>query len=236
MAARTRFSLWHGAAASALIHACLVLPFFVPWHLLQAKQQQTLVIELQGMISNRQEEQKTAGAQQPATPPPEVRQEPPKPEEKPQPEKKKVVKKTMPAPPIPKKPVLQPVHEEVASLPMLPAPAGEAAQQQVPQTIRSVDADMEAFKAYLAKLKRKLQTNLVYPDSAKLSGLRGTAVVGFAVTETGDIREESLRIIKSSGFPDLDRNALSTVRSSAPFDKPQKEITVAVAVSFEVKN
>ncbi|PKU22450.1 TonB family protein [Telmatospirillum siberiense] len=225
---RRRFTLWQGLVASILIHAGFVLPFVVTLPLLQPKKSHTLVVELQGMISNRQVEQKKAMEQQqpqPMSPPPVERREVPKPEEK------KVVKRERPARPVAEKPVAEP-------LPLPPVPnAGDVSQaQQMQQTVRPADNSEDAFKGYLRDLKRKLQNNLIYPDTAKLSGLRGIAVIGFAVMEDGDIREESLRIIKSSGFPELDRNALATARSSAPFERPPKEITVAVAVAFEVKN
>jgi protein TonB len=50
------------------------------------------------------------------------------------------------------------------------------------------------------------------------SGLRGTAVVAFGVTPSGDLRYA--RVVRSSGNAALDRLALAAVRRSAPFPTP----------------
>jgi protein TonB len=41
-----------------------------------------------------------------------------------------------------------------------------------------------------------------------------------------------LKIVESSGQPKLDASALKTIRASAPFAPPPKEMTVAIAVAF----
>jgi len=234
---RRRIRLWHGLVASILLHAALVLPFTVTVH--RRQKPHTLVVELQGVIGHRQLEQKTGAEQppQPVAPPPQAaserREEPPKPEEKPKPEKKKVVRPAVPLRRVERTAMSEPARPPSVSPPSPPVPSADSGAVQRAETIRAID-DGEALKGYLRELKRKLQNNLVYPDSAKLAGLQGTAVIGFSVMENGAIREDTLRIIKSSGFPDLDLNALSTARSSAPFPPPPKEIAIAIAVGFAV--
>ena len=109
-------------------------------------------------------------------------------------------------------------------------------EQRIQEALRRQreDALKAQFQRYLQSLRSQLQRNLVYPATAKLSGMQGITVIGFTVTSAGEIRSNSLRVIKSSGFPELDQNALATARFSAPFDQPPREIKVSIAVSFEV--
>ena len=205
-------------------------------------------MDLEGLLSHRQVEQQQA---QPVVEPPPPPQEQPKPEpkvvEKPKPKPKpkpKEVEKPKPKPEALVRKEEPPSREPEAPAPVaapprpVPVVARNSGQEQrVQESLRrkADDALRDLFNRYLQGLKLKLQRNLVYPDTAKLSGLQGITVIGFTVTNEGGIREDSLRVIKSSGFPELDRNALMTARLSAPFNRPPREIRVAVAVAFEVE-
>lgn len=228
---RAGFSLWHGFALSIALHLGAILPFMAPLHLPEPERPRTLVVELQGQITDRQLDAKQIDRKQteqprPETPPPEKEHEdPPKPDT--------IPVKAKPAPPRPKAP------PQPTSAPPAPSPvtnSGNAAEQQPQQTIRYDTVDPAVLNAYLRTLKKRLQDNLVYSEEAKKLGLQGTATISFMLTQGGDLREETLRVVKSSGFPKLDTNALATVRSSVPFEPPPKEMTIAIAIVFVMRN
>ncbi len=236
---KRRFKLWQGVLVSLAIHAALIVPLAQGISLSRPVQSRQLVMNLEGMLSHRQVEQQQVKPVVAPPPPPQAVPEPP-PEEPPP--KPKVVKRPQP----PKEAIVRQVEppepqQHVAPAAPQPVPvAVSAGQQGLEQRIQEAlrrqreDALKAQFQRYLQSLRSRLQRNLVYPAAAKLSGMQGITVIGFTVTSAGAIRSNSLRVIKSSGFPELDQNALATARFSAPFDQPPREIKVTIAVSFEV--
>jgi len=108
-----------------------------------------------------------------------------------------------------------------------------AEERQKAQIIRQdPEEDINLLKGYVKRLTKKVQANLIYPEEGRQAGLHGAATVSFTILGSGQIRPETLKIVASSGQPKLDASALKTVRSSAPFDPPPKEMTVAISVSF----
>ncbi|OPY82232.1 MAG: Gram-negative bacterial tonB protein [Syntrophorhabdus sp. PtaU1.Bin153] len=88
---------------------------------------------------------------------------------------------------------------------------------------------------YLAKVARKIRANIIYPEEMRKRGLEGVSRIAFIITQSGEIREGSLRITKSSGYTAFDSGALKSARVSAPFEKPPKELNVSIAVAFTVE-
>jgi periplasmic protein TonB len=114
-----------------------------------------------------------------------------------------------------------------------PARAGGDAQQQQ-QYIGRQNGTADALTAYLAQLTRRLRTNLIYPQEAKKKKLEGVSLISFVVTESGGIKSGTLAIRKSSGYALLDASALKTAQLSAPFQKPPRELSVSIAVAFDM--
>jgi protein TonB len=224
------FTFYHWLGISVLLHAALVLPFVVPTlHRPERTTHNKLAIELYGMISNRQQEEKRkAGTTVPQRPVPRVARQKvaaqPRPPDKP-PMESPVSMET-------------PVEEASPGAPAVFVPAsgsgGSADKDQHQQSIRS-QTQRDIIQEYLAMLTKRLRTNLVYPEEVRKKGVEGICTIAFTITSSGDIREGSLRVRKSSGYPALDASALRSARVSAPFEKPPKELTVAIAVSFEVE-
>ena len=106
---------------------------------------------------------------------------------------------------------------------------------QAAQSIRNGMSEQDIISAYTAKIARRLQTNLTYPAEVKRKGIDGIAVVAFTITESGNIKDGSLRVQRSSGYAALDSSAEKSARMSAPFEKPPKELTVAIEVSFRAE-
>ena len=88
---------------------------------------------------------------------------------------------------------------------------------------------------YRGKISTKLRRRLVYPSSAKRRGLSGTSTVRFVIASNGSAN--SIKLIRSSGHPQLDEAALSAVRRASPFpphpgDYRGGPITVTVPLGF----
>ena len=60
--------------------------------------------------------------------------------------------------------------------------------------------------------------------------------MSFTILTNAQIRPDALEIRVSGGQSKLDASALKTVRASAPFDPPQRQLPVAIAVVFGGKH
>jgi periplasmic protein TonB len=261
MKRRLRFTLYHGFVASLALHSAIAAPFVLQ-SLAPEPEETSLVIELQGDVSDSQSEQQilaqtqgnaqqdqvakvkpahaavTPHAQPPDKQPTDVAMNdtvtPPPPPE------------TAPTPAPPAEPTPTPA---VAPTPVPPVEKGSAAremkagnsannnsgaeQQQNAQTIAAPpQPENDRLDAYVKQLARKIQSGLVYPADARRAGLHGTATVSFTILTNGQIRPNSLKIAKSSGEAKLDAGALETIRTTAPFAAPPEEIAVSIALVF----
>lgn len=235
---QSRFTIYHGLAASLALHVALGLPFALYALTPAPEEPPTLVVELQGVVTDSQSEQKvqqeTAGAAQqdaaaaqPA--PPAASNDPPAEAET---EEKQAATPPAPAEPRPATPASEMKSGSGGSVNV----AG-ADEQQNAQTIRTEPAlRISDFRAYVKVLTKRIEAKLVYPEEGRRAGWRGAATVSFTLLPTGQIRPESLKIIASSGQPKLDESALQTVRASVPFEPPPQEMTVAIAVAFGRKH
>lgn len=68
---------------------------------------------------------------------------------------------------------------------------------------------------YPGKIVRKLRRSLRYPRAARARRITGEVHVRFVVSANGSAG--SIRVVRSSGSPILDRAAIDTVRRAAPF-------------------
>jgi protein TonB len=238
-----RLTIYHWLAFSLVIHGLVAVPFvLVGLHKADHVRHKKLSIELFGMVSNRQveERKKGGGVPRPAAKPAQ-----------------RVARQTgRPAAPVrsdayttvaTESPVQVEKGEEKAheaegegggpfgSSASGGSGMGSGNVQQKGQSIGDGDQVKSVIAAYLAKVSRRVQANLVYPEETRKHGVEGVSTVSFTVTESGAIREGSLRVRKSSGYESLDSNALKSTLASAPFEKPPKELTVIVAVEFNVE-
>ena len=178
-------------------------------------------MELLGMISNRQTEERHRGAEEPQAAKPPVRP----------------VNNAVYRPPqdrylttTAESPVQVGTATEAVSVPaMAVSTAAGASVDQRQQTISS-DA---AKRAYMARVVRRVRANLSYPGEACV--IRGgfLATIAFTINAEGDIKGDSLRVIKSSGSAILDSSALKAAQASVPFEPPPEELDIVVDVSFD---
>lgn len=230
---RSRFAL--GLTASLALHGLLALAWLsADWTRPPPPRHDQLLVELFGMVSNRQVEQKQRGS--------ETEQEgrqatPPTPRETPRPEPRKIAK---PAPTVQKAPspvrVAEPQKVEQPQAAVAPPASGQVVkgveEQQEQQTVAQRESDAAVIRRYAASLTKAIQNKLSYPDEARDWGYTGSPTIRFTVTESGDILPNSLAIHKSSGHPALDEAALRAARASTPLPRPPRQMTVALVVSF----
>ena len=237
---RSRFTIWHGIAASLLLHAAPAAPFL--WYTMATPPDEppTLVVELQGAIADSQTEQQVQqeikGATEQEKPaPPQPVQAPPSDTAEQHPIDDPDAAMPPPAPqPTEQKP--QPPAETKSAGTGANTVTGTE-QQQTAQTIQSdPPTEIELLREYVKLLSKKVQAHLVYPDDGRRAGLQGTATVSFAILRSGQIRPETLKIVTSSGQPRLDASALKTIRASIPFDPAPKDMTIVIAVEFGRKH
>lgn len=257
-----RFHFYHWFSVSLILHSGILLPFVLfSLHTPAQHRGSKLQIELFGMIANRQTEAKI---QRQAPPPPrqppivrKPRQAPPKHKtyktvtakspvqvhsDKKKP--KSVERKDKPKPaeredkPKPANQTIQPIQAQaVPSSDAVPGTArsGNSNVQQRQQTIGTFAGQrLDINRRYIARLAKQLRSNLAYPEEVRKYGIDGISTVTFVVTKSGDIKSDSLKIKRSSGYPALDNSALMSARTSAPFEKPPKELTVSIAVEFSI--
>ncbi len=257
-----RLNFCHWLAVSLLLHSSVILPFvFTSLHTPDEKKHNKLVVDLFGMISNRQMEEKKKGVvvapqNRRVSPPVTLIQikkvaAPQNSSEKHETEKSETekYKTTMADSPIPvetggdrekpAEPATGPTEAFTVSLPAVSAPAipgsvgGEIEQRQ--QTIGRGDQIADKIREYLAKLTKRVRDNLIYPEEVRKHGIEGVSTIAFIVTESGIIKDGSLRVRKSSGYASLDSNAMKSALASAPFEKPPKELDVFIGVTFKVE-
>src|SRR5262245_20898375 len=186
---RPRFTIYHGFAVSLALHSTVALPLVLET-LTLPEEPPLLVIDLQGLVSDRQNEEKVmqeakdapvreARAEQPTAQPQQAaavaaRQSPqPTPEDRP----KEVVADDgdRPASAEPVKPAPSPPAPLPKETPNERATAG-ADRWQVAQTIDpEPEVETERIRDYVKLLSKKIKTKLVYPKEGRRANERRKA-------------------------------------------------------------
>ncbi|HSD50344.1 MAG TPA: energy transducer TonB [Candidatus Methylomirabilis sp.] len=104
------------------------------------------------------------------------------------------------------------IRDQIASLGSgLSADTGELAKQTIP-----LDSRDPVYLPYLARLKRRIQNEWVYPEEAWSRGVSGELLLVFTLNKNGSLT--NVRLVHSSGFPILDEEALRAIKQAAPYD------------------
>jgi TonB family protein len=85
------------------------------------------------------------------------------------------------------------------------------------------------FNAYSSQVLAVLERNKHFPSEGK--GVSGVVEVGFKIDRFGHLL--STEIVKSSGFPALDRAAIATIERSQPFPIPPSEV-ISAGLNFSI--
>ncbi|MCK9917102.1 TonB family protein [Microbacteriaceae bacterium K1510] len=225
MSGSFRLTFVQALGLSLVIHTALAVPFVAPRLFSPPEEPPTLVIDLQGIVADEQDEAKILEQVKGAALAKTVDAPPLPPEQRPrQPEPENVERSQETTVPVPVQPPA-PKPETGADK----TDAVGAQQQQIAQAIKTKRQEAEELSIYVKGLSKKIRSNLSYRNN----GRRSSAVVSFTILADGNIRSDTLKIVRSTGQPKLDTSALQTIRASAPFDRPLQELNVAVVVDFE---
>ena len=113
--------------------------------------------------------------------------------------------------------------------------SGPGSSDQVGTTKRLSDSHLARVAAHLNRFKK-------YPKTSRRAKEEGKAEVTFTVFADG--RVDSIQLTKSSGYAELDQEALSMVKRAAPYPKfPNSlnrrgvtELTVRSSINFSIKD
>lgn len=82
-------------------------------------------------------------------------------------------------------------------------------------------------------IRDRVMASLRYPPMARRQGWRGVVRVEFTLLSSGQVQD--LRILQSSGYPLLDRQALRAVEEAAPFSPPTAAATITLPIRFRLE-
>lgn len=110
------------------------------------------------------------------------------------------------------------VHRPLPTLkellpPVTWSPSGERTGRKE-EAVR-LDTREPKYISYFTSIKRAIELVWEYPEPALRNGLQGKLVLEFTIHANGHL--EGTRLIRSSGFPVLDQEAIRAVRAAAPF-------------------
>jgi protein TonB len=116
--------------------------------------------------------------------------------------------------------------------PILVASIGMTGIQQDTGKIREQERQ-RYLKEQFEYLRNIIYRKAVYPPLALEMNITGTVMLSFCVREDGGV--ENVGILKGSGSPILDRDAVSTVRRAAPFPRPPARVTVKFPMEYRLE-
>jgi Periplasmic protein TonB, links inner and outer membranes len=86
----------------------------------------------------------------------------------------------------------------------------------------------------LSVISNIVQRHINYPPIARRMGWEGRVLIGFILEPNGDIRD--LKVLKSSGYEVLDKEALDAIRRSyKDFPKPPVSVVVKLPINFRLE-
>lgn len=136
---------------------------------------------------------------------------PPKQEKAEQKVDEKIDVQPSPAPAVAPLPPPEPVKQpEPAPAPVAPAPATTA-----PPRAHATKAQIDSW---YGRIRMQLERHKSYPPVAREHGEKGVVELAFSIDRDGHVL--SSRIVKSSGYPALDQEAIASVRRAQPFPLP----------------
>lgn len=152
-----------------------------------------------------------------------------------------------PAPPA-KEDIAKPTPQRKKPKPKRRQEARAPSQQRVQARVQTTQSNRNAARqtasgvfssmtpaTWQARLMAHLERRKTYPPGAKARGERGTVHVRFSIDASGNVL--SVRLARSSGFPDLDREVLALVRRASPVPAPPPGAnrTITAPVRFSAR-
>ena len=134
---------------------------------------------------------------------------------------------------------LQEIEEEPKPKEQIEKEIVKQPQPEPPQEfVKVINPQEEAMLRYQDMVKQKIESCRRYPPWAKKQGFEGTVHIKFTILSTGFAK--NIKIIKSSGFNILDKEAISTIKRAQPFPPIPEEmkvssLTMEVSVVFTLR-
>jgi protein TonB len=94
-------------------------------------------------------------------------------------------------------------------------------------------ARMRYLKEHFGYIRDTIMKNLSYPHMARRMGWAGKVTVSFVVCENGYV--ENLKILETSGFGLLDKNAMETIKKVLPFPKPPVRAELIMPIVYRLE-
>ncbi|MCM8773545.1 MAG: TonB family protein [Candidatus Omnitrophica bacterium] len=99
------------------------------------------------------------------------------------------------------------------------------------------EIDSQKYTEYIERISHILNFYLLYPPQAKEKGYEGSVEIKFNIDCEGKVKNP--QIIKSSGYPILDKSALLTLDIAQPFPYPteitEKTIEITLPLNFKIE-
>jgi len=90
---------------------------------------------------------------------------------------------------------------------------------------KSKNADREAtieigtqsikYASYMKHIKDKIQGVWIYPEQARVNAMQGALLLLFTIDKNGNL--DRVQLIRSSGYPILDKAAMEAIKDASPF-------------------
>jgi len=177
------------------------------------------------------------------------------PEPKPQPEEEKIVKKTEPQEQAEEEVIKEAKPESLEETVEVINPSQEEkiieeaeSSKEIQEVVRErlsekpvkgnvevIDPAKKAMLRYQDMIKQRIEAYRRYPNWAKKQGFEGIVSLTFTVLSTGQVQD--IKIIQSSGFNILDKEAVATIKRASPFPPIPKEVKrpwvrIEVSIAF----
>lgn len=88
------------------------------------------------------------------------------------------------------------------------------------------------LKLNYGQIRNLLGNNLVYPKIARRMGWSGEVHVSFLLKMDGTVDE--VLIVKSCGFPVLDKSAVKTIEKASPFPNPETDVRIMIPIAYNL--
>jgi TonB family protein len=86
------------------------------------------------------------------------------------------------------------------------------------------------LKEHFVYIRDRINRSISYPRMARKMGWCGQVKIAFIVCEDGGVMD--VRVLESSGFTILDRNAADTVKNVVPFPCPPVRAEIRMAITY----
>jgi protein TonB len=115
----------------------------------------------------------------------------------------------------------------------IPAAPATATSMGSGTVLSATETQKHYLREHFSYIRDLIVQHLVYPQTARKMGWSGRVVVTFVITADGNVN--SLRVLTSSGYQMLDRNAVETVRKTAPFPRPPVSAELVLPVEYTLE-